>query len=456
MAIQPNRTRKKRPKNKNPRKASGKGLVVPWKGIGISAFVVIVVVGGAVFAVYASLSQAIVTLTPTQQPISATFGLELGDSTRVVNGEVTQLAGTLFDRQIEETKTVDQIGTEEIDGRAGGKVTLQNGRTGPIKLVKETQLKPEGKDIIFRIQESVEIPAQGEVVVDVLADAEGEVGQIPATKFEIVKLFDGWKVDVFGTSSSPMKGGRVIAEVLTEEQIQSFKDDFAKDLGDRILNELISEHPDLTFPEDGTLVEVGTIDANAEPGQKVDSVELKANIKLVAFAFQEHALLEVALNRLKQEVPEGFVFLGVTPDSFGYAIDSYNRDRGTASFTVSIDGVVVAELPSEQFNKEALSGRDALETANYFEQFEGVEEVDVYFAPFWTTTIPLLKSHTEIVVEKPSPALPTPEALSPEDVEGVDEDLNAAFVPPASVEGDEGDETSSEENLPNTDEAAQE
>ena len=435
--------RAKKPKKQKKQKPARKPKASPWKGVLTILVILLLLAGGIAFAVYASLSQAVITLTPVQQPVSTTFALQLGRTTVAENGQVSQLAGTLIDRSIEETLEVKNLEKQEITSRAGGKVRLINGRDGPIRLVKETQLKPEGKDVVFRIQENVEIPTQGEIEVQVLADEEGEIGEIPPSRFEIVKLTDSWKDQVYAQSDSPMQGGSQFAEVLSQEQIDGLRDTFVEDIRKNVLKEIQEENPDLTFPEEGVIIEPEGTDTSAEPGEEVQELDLTARVRLIAFAFQEHALLDVALQRLRQEIPDGYAFLGVTDGSFGYVIDSYDTTRGTARLTVSIDGVANAVIDPDGFDRESLVGRDALETQNYFEQFDTVEAVDVYFAPFWTTTVPRLASHAEIVVERPEPVLPEPEATEPPVTDVIPEP--AADAPPEEEVAVEAGEATPEE-----------
>ncbi|MCA9387607.1 MAG: baseplate J/gp47 family protein [Candidatus Andersenbacteria bacterium] len=412
----------------------------PWRVVLIAFLSVLVVFGGIVAAIYLSLAQAVITLVPVQQQVTTTFQLDLGEDTVVEEGQTVRLAGTLFDRQIEETKTIEQIDKQEIESQARGTVRFVNNKNGPVRLIAGTQLKPEGRDLIFRTQDVVVIPTEGTVEAEIVADDIGEIGQVPASTWEIIKLAEAWKVDVYAESDDAMKGGRVTTEVLTEPQIEVFREQFTNELRDRVLRELVSEHPGLTFPENGAIVEVGQVDANVPAGERATDVTLTANIRLVAFAFYEHALLDVALQRLKQEVQDGYVFQGVTPDSFSYVIDAYNVEAGTATVTVSIAGTAIADVDPSSFDRETLVGRDALEAANYFEQFETIESADVYFTPFWTDTVPRLNSHTEIVVDEPDPTLePGPEAVEPD-----------PLPLPASAIEEDSSTPPNEETLPST------
>ncbi len=445
MAV-PSSTRQKKSRKKGSQ--GSRRSFGPVVRIAVIVSAGVLIVAGIIGAAYVSLSQAVITLTPKKQDLSTSFTIRVGKGVQEENGVPTQLAGVLFDRQLEEKKTIEQLAEQEIDAQAGGTVRLINKRNGPLKLVKTTQLKPKGRELIFRIQESVSIPAQGEVSVRVLSDTPGVIGEIPASEFEIVKLFESWKDQIYGVSDAPMTGGYIKAEILTQEQIDTLGTAFAEERKTASLEQIRTEHPNLTFPDNGVVAEVEGVDTSAKPGERVERLELTARIRIVALAFQEYALLDAALQRLKKTIPAGYEFLGISPDSFQYTVDTYDLERGTANLSASIAGTSIASIDPESFDRKKLAGRDALETANYFEENTGIEGVDVYFAPFWTTSIPMLTSHTEIVVERPAPELPKPaaEPTNPPTVEPT-----PAGATPA--EPADGDPTSTSDMLPPNEDA---
>lgn len=402
------RTRKDRSKKAQP---TSKKRVVVWSAVTLLLLSMLLIA----IIIPLVTTQAVITLVPDDQRIRTEFTIQMGDDFRIENGIVTQMEGALFDRVIEETRIIDTLDTELVDDYATGTVTMVNDGTAPFRLVAQTRLRSIDGGPIFRIQEAVTIPAGGTINVAVKADTKGAAGNLPPTRFNVVALPPSAQEVVYARSDAPMEGGQTLAEVLTQTQLESFKTSFGEELQERALSEISTSYPDLVFPPNGAIATVEELTSNVEPGEAVTEVEISARIRLVALAFQEYSLLDIALRNLKYQVPQGYEFVGADPQSFQYSIDAYNLEEGTATFSVSLEGLSVASIQQDAFHLEELVGRDQAEAENFFEARSSVASADVYITPSWKQVVPQNPDHIQIVIDRPLLTPQEPSDDEPED-----------------------------------------
>ena len=152
-------------KTKHPSSVAESRIERYYSKIVIAFVVVAVVLIGLI--VYFSFTKTTVTVTPTVQ-----------NSTVTIESSLSELGGTLVLTDVSGTHDYTAIeGTASKTGKASGTVTLYNKYTVDQPLIETTRLLSD-TGVLFRTQETVTVPAGGQVEVPVAADQEGATGNI--------------------------------------------------------------------------------------------------------------------------------------------------------------------------------------------------------------------------------------------------------------------------------------
>ena len=157
-----------------------------------------------VIVVYLSTVEATILVTPMQKP----FTSDLIVQTAVNPVNPTDVKGAVVTGTLHKTKTFIPTGTgaKKIEGFAKGNLTITNKTSISQSLVATTRfLSKEG--VLFRLEKSVIVPANGSVVASVYADKIGASGNIPASHFTIPGLSPVKQASIYADSTVAFTGG---------------------------------------------------------------------------------------------------------------------------------------------------------------------------------------------------------------------------------------------------------
>lgn len=158
---------------------------------------------------------------------------------------------------LEETgeRTVTASGSEEVEERATGTITVYNRySTSPQRLIKNTRFEsPDG--LIFRIPDSVVVPGYttdsagekvpGTLTTEVFADATGEAYNIEPARFTIPGLEGTEQFEtMYAESTESMRGGFIGTRLVVDEsQLDEAQRAIHAELEERLRARLASERP---------------------------------------------------------------------------------------------------------------------------------------------------------------------------------------------------------------------
>ncbi len=228
--------------------------------------------------VYFSFSNTTITVTPAQIQSDLSFVTS-----------VSELSATVVFTDVEGSKTITNIqSSESKPAKATGTVTIINNYSQNQPLVETTRLLSK-EGVLFRTQETVTVPAGGSVEVPVMADEEGAKGNIDASTFEIVALWDGLKDDIYAESDSAMTGGLVNVGVVSQTDIANAQEELENDLTTQALETLNQEIQDTEglpaepyIPTNAYRITSVTEESSVQGGEEVDNFEVHATMTVAA------------------------------------------------------------------------------------------------------------------------------------------------------------------------------
>lgn len=365
-----------------PKREKRSGGIMTLLGI---ALVVVVIVGGAFGIVSTVFHRADVTITPHAFSVTIAETYEAAP-----NGEL--LSYTIFRHEETATKDVQSTGSEFVEDRAQGTLTIYNAySTNPQRLITNTRFEsPEG--LIYRVRNPVTVPGYttsgGEVVpgstsVTVYADEAGQKYNIAPANFTIPGLkgtdqFD----DMYAKSDSAMSGGFVGEKAVVDQSVRDAAvSDLKTELSDRVKNDLAEKLGDGQIYNE-SLVEVEFIE---QPDRATDSGAQVA-VKAIATVpvFSESQVAELLASE------GGIVFSNPLriQNSQDVSLEiQQSETEGNLELTVSGTAELVAVFDQDQFIRE-IAGKDQGSVGAVLTGYPGIKDLSLSVYPFWRNTLP--------------------------------------------------------------------
>lgn len=346
---------------------------------------------------YLAVSKAQIRVTPKPQLVTADFDFNIVENPEVV-GDVS---GFVFRKDInfEKSFTLSEEGATPVNDFAVGAVTIKNDSNREQPLVVRTRLlSPE--NVLFRIDEGVTVPANGEVQVSVTADEEGADGNIGPAKFTIPGLREDRQAEVYAVSDSAMTGGLRFVRQITAEDLESVKQSAREEiinLADTEWRQGINEE---VFDRSDAVFESLNFEFGAEIGDEVGLLPVTATGTLEAIYYSSKALEELGRIALEDEVLETMSILDVDFSKARVDLVDIDSESNRASIEAEIDGRAVISEAHPLLQPKDFTGISREMAEEKLNVPDLIESVEINFTPFWLKQMPRLADHIDIKIKK--------------------------------------------------------
>ncbi|MGM0482821.1 MAG: hypothetical protein ACQEP6_03105 [Patescibacteria group bacterium] len=394
-------TKKKRKKDRNKKgintintesngRGSNKGRKWLWWTVGgLAGLGALVVVG---FGISYQFATAEVTVKPTSHDTKIDETIEFYKNPSY---EEDQLGFDIItiDKEEPESTSIEISGTEEVEEKASGEITIYNEHGEEAQpLVENTRFKtPDG--LIFRISRNVTVPGMengepGTISVKVHADEAGEEYNVGPTEFTIPGFEGSAKFDGFyAKSESPMEGGKIGEEPVVEDQdLENIKKELRQGSEEELLSRARNSVPEGFILFDGLYY----IEKKEEIEMENSEASLVIDDTLVGVLLEEdelaQGLYERAFQDTKGEVEvrnwDSLSFSSATANDFDEESESVNID-------ISGDVEFFRKIKKEDLASElagiAIKDKDAIEKimTNY-----PSDQAEAEVSPFWIRSLP--------------------------------------------------------------------
>lgn len=379
------------------KKGEKKAMVVPpsalYRRIAFS-FIGAAVVLLAVVSYY-SFARVTVTVTQKREVLSAPLAVDVSKAPS--EGEIRGAVGSLT-LEAADTFSVTGGDGEVAQTQATGRVKITNATNRNQPLVRTTRLL-SAEGVLFRIAETVLVPAQGGVEVAIYADQSGPSGEIPPTRFTIPGLWEGIQDQIYAESNEPTCCGTKTVRLLTDEDLKTAAQELEVKLTAEAREKLRAtlEITDL----DGEIItsEIVERTSDTEPGVEADRFTVGLTITVTVIFYDNTALIARAESVLAGLVGTEETLVEVDPERMKVIAERHDPEAGTARLAVEAVGLVALRPDSDLFRKERLIGLDRVALETYFNTWDSIESVHIKFRPSWLRRVPRLKDHIEIKIQ---------------------------------------------------------
>ena len=338
---------------------------------------------------YFSLSKAVITLITKDLARAQTF-------TATVPLSVTpsaELAGTYLEKDLDIAKTFSVQNFQTEPGKTSGLIKIVNKHTKNQTLIATTRfLSPTG--LLFRLKNTVVVPAGGEITGEIEAAEVGAKYDIAPATFTIPGLSADLQKKIYGVSSQAMSGGVRKIGTLTAAEIASAQKDALNSLNTTITKELGSQENFLTLFKS----EIKEEKISAKDGDQVEKFTITLKIKVQAAVIAQEKILAFAKAEYNKTLIGKEQVVNFDLSSLQVSLESITKEAAVVK--ISLAAAVLGLPDPSEFNKQKIYGLDAKGVRFFFSQYENIKDAEVMFWPFWVRTVPSLADHIEIRIKQ--------------------------------------------------------
>ncbi len=367
-----------------------------YRRIAIAFVVVTVVLLGVVLLL--STVKASISIVPNTESVSTEFITDVVASP----SEASDIPGRVLEISVEQAKEFIVDANDEQSGvpaKSGGTVTIYNTSSIQQPLVATTRLLSED-GVLFRIDESVVVPAGGSVDVMAHADEPGLDGEIDPTTFTIPGLNESRQEEVYAESATAMTGGMEYIAVVTAEDLVDAEEALAAEMRTAAREEL-RELLETTYSGEAWFDEITEKVSDTEPDTEAGKFTISISMTVTGVFYDSEKLQSIAEGKLYENLDQGYELVSIDRDNMVVTVEKYDAEDEVANVRVYLDGTMIISPANALLDKDNFVG---LSAADINEQMinEGIAaSVEVNFFPFFLNKVPGLKDHIEINVQEP-------------------------------------------------------
>lgn len=376
------------PKNKEPKAAISKVNRQITVGFVLTTISLIVIIA------YFSLSRAIIYITPEKFSVEASAELQILPEVTSTLTSSNILPGIVTSTILSAQNQFSPSEKTTIQEKATGIVTIINNYSRNQTLVATTRLLSP-KNMLYRTTETVIVPAGGSVQVPIIADGSGDEYETEPTNFTIPGLWEGLQDKIYAVADGKITKKTTSMRIITPQDLENAKDELLITLDKKAKQEVINRDDYLSITNI-TLISTST---SNPVGADVNSYEMKITAKVDIVAFSKNDLEKLAVNNLKNSLPDKQTYLNHDPESLTYNLLDYSLNPPSANIKINIKGTAIADI-LDQFSKKDILGFSEQDVLEYFKNKFNITNIQVHFSPSWVKSIPPLEDHVEIKIVK--------------------------------------------------------
>jgi hypothetical protein len=368
------------------------------------------------FVFYFFFPKLSITIIPQSETINDSFSFTVGDTASASNDSTDASSTTNVDANVDkkingvvkeltiEAEKTYPASSEAVSGEEtiNGQVVIVNKYNKAQPLVAKTRLlSPDGK--LFRIQDSINVPAGGEVTVAIYADKPGsEMALSAGTRFTIPGLWAGLQEQIYAENKSDFTFASKSKYTVTEKDIE-----LAKGVITDVLNlEAKNEVDTLKQGQSNKIVIYSDVPdsvnyiIDSKVGDEKPQFTIKASKKVVIINFSKDAVSKMAEARLSLLVPDDKQLAGFDGNQITYSPEGYDVDTNTATVKAYFSASMFLKSDSSLLDKKKMVGLNRKQLSKYLDSFLEIKSYDLKFSPSFISSAPSLPDKISISVQK--------------------------------------------------------
>ena len=343
---------------------------------------------------YFSFIKVDISLVPNQERISSNLIFDVvNESGEIKSGSI---GGFIREIEISESKSYKPVTSEIIGEEVVGKVTIFNSYTKNQPLVASTRLM-SADNKLYRIKNTVNIPAGGSVEVDIYADTPSEFMVVGPSKFTIPGLWAGLQDKIYAESKEATIYQKQVKGIIGQSDI----DEAVKDLRNSILAKAKAETEGLgydqtfyTLDENSVSIKMG-----GKVGEEKEGFDAEIKAKVIAVLFKGDSVKGLAQEKMNSSISEDKEIAQLNANDIVYSLNSYDSSRAIATVNANFDGRIILKGDAEILDKNKVVGLTKDQLEQYLGSLPEVSAFDVRIWPSFIDKVPSLINLDRINIE---------------------------------------------------------
>jgi hypothetical protein len=360
-----------------------------YRKLAIRFLLLAIVLAACVF--YFSFTKLTIYVKPSLEPVNDTLMIDVYGGTqplqsgKAIRGQITHV-------DMEESGVYPATGVASNQTLPVSSVKLTNTTSKNQPLVATTRLLT-ADNRLFRLKNTVNIPAGGSVVAEIYADKAGDA-ITGATRFTIPGLKADMQTKIYADSIAGAPAAATGGKVITASDISN-----AKDALNKIMSEKVQANASAQSAGKQVLAVVDPTSAQIEMTAKVNDQKDNFDIKIKNIA----TFISFDTSEIKHFVQAQFasssdkVLSDINDSDLSYSLDSYNATDNIATVKVNFSG----RLSSSQFNaidRSKIVNLNESQLNDYLATIKEVASFQLEFFPSFIKKAPNLADRIQIVV----------------------------------------------------------
>jgi hypothetical protein len=259
-------------------------------------------------------------------------------------------------------------------------------------------LTPDQK--LYRLKDTVLVPAGGSVEVDVYADKPDESMSVGPTKFTIPGLWAGLQDKIYAESSESMSNVRNVKKFITSDDI----DKAEKAIKESILKKAEAEIKEKYGADSEVLFKIDEDSVVSQAGGRIDEekdsfkVTAKADVNVVSF--KKADAIKVISEKFLNTIPQDKEVITFNENEVKFSLNDFNATDKTASVNSAFEGKMALKDGSAAVDAKTLVGLSKAQIEDYLKRQQGIASYEIIFTPSFIKTAPRLVDRIKVEVRK--------------------------------------------------------
>jgi hypothetical protein len=382
---------------KKPRQKQGTGLQLNlYRKIAYSFIILTLALLAIIF--YFSFIKVTITIATIQERISNNLIVDIYNEDKDTEAGKASVPGVIERIEVKETKNYKASGSEVIGEETTGKVTIINDYNKNQPLVATTRLLSTDNKL-FRIKNTVNVPAGGTVEVEVYADQPGRDMAIGPAKFTIPGLWAGLQEKIYAESKEAMKYDQKAKKNITQADI----DNGVKDIRNSLLKKAEEEVKEKFKDYNQTIYNIDedsvSIDIDGKVGEEKDEFSITMTTAVAVVAFNDEPIKEMAREKLNSVIASDKKLIEFNEENITYSLDSQNLNQGTATINAIFEGAISLKEAADIIDREKILGLTREQLDAFLDEEPNIESYEVNFSPSFIDKVPNLADRVKVKVK---------------------------------------------------------
>ncbi|MCF7795020.1 hypothetical protein K9M50_01505 [Patescibacteria group bacterium] len=347
---------------------------------------------------YFSFSKLTIAISPSEEVVNNNVLID------VVNNENNNssygsslLNGSVMAIESEAEETYQSSGKEIIGEEVVGTVKIINNYSKNQPLVATTRLlSPDDK--LYRIKETVNVPANSSIEVEIYADKVEKSMAIGPSSFTIPGLWAGLQDDIYAESEEAFVYRTKTKDYLTISDIDKAKEN----LQEIMINKAKTKAENMFDDRYYTLYDIdnsfNSFNTEVKAGDEISEFNLSGEAQIVVVAFLKEHAKSLAKDKLSLLVPGDKELKEFDESNLSYTLDNYSLKDGTATVKINFSGLMTVDDNTEIIDRSQLVNLNREQIRKYLDSYPEIKNYSLNFQPAFLNKAPSLVDRIEVKV----------------------------------------------------------